>query len=113
MAHIQIRISEEEKEYAQQLFSSMGLTMSGAIKLFIRKSIQKDSLPFDISAHFTGKKKGIQSKTTGANKTKQKEKPQSNENKTVAALTTKEKSDSQSESIEKKRSFSNFVRRDI
>lgn len=48
MAHIQIRISDEEKQKAQKVFSSMGLNLSSALKLFIRKSIQENKIPFEI-----------------------------------------------------------------
>ncbi len=49
--HIQIRISEEEKEVAREIFESMGLTFSGAIKLFLKKTIQERKMPFHITAH--------------------------------------------------------------
>ena len=51
MSHIQIRISEEEKREAQEVFSAMGLTMSGAIKIFIRRTVQLGKLPFDLRAN--------------------------------------------------------------
>lgn len=88
MSHIQIRISEEEKEYAQQLFRSMGLSMSGAIKLFIRKSIQDDALPFDISAQSIVKKTKKKKQSPPLKQTP--EPP-----------------------IKKERTFSNFIQRDI
>ncbi|MCF7812681.1 type II toxin-antitoxin system RelB/DinJ family antitoxin [Candidatus Gracilibacteria bacterium] len=50
MAHIQIRISEQEKEQVKQVLDQMGLSYSGAIKLFFRKMIQEQKLPFSISA---------------------------------------------------------------
>jgi DNA-damage-inducible protein J len=102
MAHIQIRISEEEKEYAQQLFSSMGLSMSGAIKLFIRKSIQIDSLPFDISADFSGKK---QVKKTRSKSIKKIHSQQES--------VKESKPETKSENHPPKRSFSNFISRDL
>jgi len=50
MAHIQIRISEEEKILVQKVCDHMGLTLSGAIKLFLRKMIQEKKIPFEISS---------------------------------------------------------------
>ncbi len=78
MSHIQIRISEEEKEYAQQLFRSMGLSMSGAIKLFIRKSIQDDALPFDVSARSIIKKPSSKKEKEPKQPQKQQPKPSAN-----------------------------------
>ncbi len=51
MAHIQIRIDIEEKRKAQQILEAMGLGMSGAIKLFLKKVIQEGKIPFEISAN--------------------------------------------------------------
>ena len=43
---IQIRISEKDKKAAEKVFSSMGLSTSAAIKLFIRQTINRGMLPF-------------------------------------------------------------------
>ena len=51
MAHIQIRIDIEEKRAAQKVLDSMGLSFSGAIKLFLKKVVQEERIPFEISAH--------------------------------------------------------------
>ncbi len=48
--HIQIRISESDKEESRNVFDSMGLTFSGAIKLFLNKVIQERKLPFAVTA---------------------------------------------------------------
>jgi len=50
MSHIQIRIAAEEKKKAQAVLSSMGLTLSGAIKIFLRKTIAEEKIPFQITA---------------------------------------------------------------
>ena len=50
MAHIQIRIDVEEKRAAQKVLDSMGLSLSGAIKLFLRKVVQEQRIPFEISS---------------------------------------------------------------
>lgn len=49
MSHIQIRINIEEKRAAQKILDSMGLSLSGAIKLFLKKVVQEQRIPFEIS----------------------------------------------------------------
>lgn len=56
MSQIQIRIDEKTKKEAQKLCESMGLTLSGAIKLFLGQMITQKGLPFSISAEKTGGK---------------------------------------------------------
>ena len=50
MSHIQIRIDPEEKEAAAKTLKKMGLTLSGAIKLFLIKVVEEQKLPFDVTA---------------------------------------------------------------
>ena len=50
MSHIQIRISEEDKNEVREILESMGLTYSSAIKLFFKKVVQEKNLPFQIAA---------------------------------------------------------------
>ena len=50
MAQVNFRIDDETKRRAESLFNSMGLTMSGAIMVFIRQSINDNAIPFKISA---------------------------------------------------------------
>ena len=45
---LQVRISTEEKERAMQLFDGLGLSISDAVILFIRKSLIADGLPFSV-----------------------------------------------------------------
>lgn len=59
MAFIQIRIDEDEKEQAQEIFDAMGVSLSGAVKLFIRKTIQEQKLPFEVVAVAKKKKREI------------------------------------------------------
>ncbi|MDH3324736.1 MAG: type II toxin-antitoxin system RelB/DinJ family antitoxin [Candidatus Peregrinibacteria bacterium] len=59
MANIQIRISEEEKIAAQEVLQSMGLTLSGAIKMFLKKTVADGHIPFKISAQLTKHKKTV------------------------------------------------------
>lgn len=46
MATIQITLSDEEKRQVDQLFKQLGMTTSGAIKVFLSQSIQNQGLPF-------------------------------------------------------------------
>ena len=48
MAQVNFRIDDETKRRAEELFSSMGLTMSGAIMVFLRKSIDVRGIPFAV-----------------------------------------------------------------
>lgn len=50
MSHIQIRIDLNEKRAAQEVLDKMGLGFSAAIKLFLRKVVQEQKIPFEISA---------------------------------------------------------------
>lgn len=50
MSHIQIRIDEQEKKAAQEVLEKMGLNFSSAIKLFFKKTVQEQRLPFELSA---------------------------------------------------------------
>jgi DNA-damage-inducible protein J len=49
MAHIQIRISEKDKNEAKRVFDRLGLDMSSAIKLFLRQAVIHNALPFSLS----------------------------------------------------------------
>ena len=46
--HIQIRISASEKAEVKEILDKLGLSYSGAIKLFFRQLIQQGGLPFDV-----------------------------------------------------------------
>lgn len=47
---IRSRIDPKLKEEANQLFNSMGLTMSDAVRLFIRRALAEKRIPFPIEA---------------------------------------------------------------
>lgn len=49
MDQINIKISKELKSQIQPLFSSLGLTTSGAITLFLRQAVLTQSIPFAVS----------------------------------------------------------------
>lgn len=49
-ALLQVRISPELKQSAEDAFSSLGLTTSEAVRLFLTKSVQEQRLPFELSS---------------------------------------------------------------
>ena len=49
MAQVNFRIDDETKRRAEELFSSMGLTMSGAITIFIQQTLNRNEIPFPIA----------------------------------------------------------------
>lgn len=51
--YLQIRISEEEKEAARLVLSRMGLSLSGAVKIFLRQVVQDQRIPFPIDTEKT------------------------------------------------------------
>lgn len=48
MAQVNFRIDDETKRRAEKLFSSMGLTMSGAITIFIQQTLNRNEIPFPV-----------------------------------------------------------------
>lgn len=48
MAQVNFRIDDETKRRAESLFSSLGLTMSGAITIFIKQSLDYQGIPFAV-----------------------------------------------------------------
>ena len=48
MAQINIRIDDKVKREAETLFDRLGLTMSSAIMVFLRKSIAEHGIPFRV-----------------------------------------------------------------
>lgn len=47
-ANINIRIEKEVKSNAEALFSSFGITVSDAIKIFLHQSLIAGGLPFEV-----------------------------------------------------------------
>ena len=45
---IQIRIDKELKDLATKTFASMGLDLSTAIRIYLRKTVLEKGLPFDL-----------------------------------------------------------------
>ncbi len=48
---ITIRMNKELKDKAQEMFSSLGLSMSTAINVFIQQSINYGGIPFEIRTY--------------------------------------------------------------
>lgn len=48
MATITIRVDDETKKQAENLFDDLGLTLTSAINMFIKKAISVDGIPFDV-----------------------------------------------------------------
>ena len=46
MTNINIRVDDEVKAQAQELFNSLGLDMSTAMNIFLRQSIAYGGIPF-------------------------------------------------------------------
>ena len=46
MANINVRVPDDIKQQAANVFSDLGLDMSTAINLFLRQSIRQNGLPF-------------------------------------------------------------------
>ena len=47
-AAINMRVEPEVKSQAESLFSSLGLTLTDAINIFLHKSIDEGGIPFDV-----------------------------------------------------------------
>ncbi len=50
MDTVSFKIDKDDKEQAQALFESMGLSFSGAMNLFIKACLNTRSIPFEIKA---------------------------------------------------------------
>ena len=48
-ASINIRLDSHVKKQAQELFGALGMDMTTAINIFLRKSIQRQGIPFDVT----------------------------------------------------------------
>ena len=53
---IQIRIDKELKDLATKTFASMGLDLSTAIRIYLRKTVLEKGLPFNLKLQETQKK---------------------------------------------------------
>lgn len=48
MATLNVRVDEELKKQASELFASLGLDMSTAVNMFLRQSVIRDGIPFEV-----------------------------------------------------------------
>lgn len=46
--NVTIRMDENMKRQADELFSDLGMSLSGAITVFLRQSLREQSIPFQI-----------------------------------------------------------------
>lgn len=45
---VRLRVEPELKEQATEILEELGLTVSAAIRLFLKKVVETNSIPFDI-----------------------------------------------------------------
>ena len=50
MAQVSFRIDDRLKAHAESVFSGMGMNLSTAITIFIRQTIDRQALPFEVRA---------------------------------------------------------------
>lgn len=48
MANLQIRLNDELKSKADELFASLGFDTSTAVRMFLTASIENNGLPFEV-----------------------------------------------------------------
>lgn len=48
MTTINIRVDEDVKKQASELFADLGIDLSAAINMFLRQAIMRDGLPFEV-----------------------------------------------------------------
>jgi len=53
-ARVTFRVDKDLKEQADILFERMGLNMSTALNVFLRKAVEEEAIPFTISAKGAG-----------------------------------------------------------
>ena len=51
---VTIKVNRELKENAEALFDYLGLTMSNAVNIFLRKAVDQRGIPFPVSADSKG-----------------------------------------------------------
>ena len=57
---LQVRMTPETKERANELFESLGLTMSDAVTMFIHESLRIGGIPFTIGAQSSNQSSTVQ-----------------------------------------------------
>jgi DNA-damage-inducible protein J len=49
MAQVSIRIDDNVKDDADKLFEELGLTLSGAVNIFVRQALRQRGIPFVVT----------------------------------------------------------------
>lgn len=49
MATINIRVDDDLKKEASDLFADLGIDMSTAVNMFLRQSVMRDGIPFEVT----------------------------------------------------------------
>ena len=47
--YIQVRIDKEDKDKASKIFEELGIDISTAVRMFLKKSIKVNGLPFAVN----------------------------------------------------------------
>lgn len=58
---ITVRVDKNLKESAENLFNRLGMNMSTALNIFLRKAVNEDAIPFAVSAKRSGFGAGLSS----------------------------------------------------
>jgi len=58
---VTVRVDKDLKENADSLFERLGLNMSVAFNMFLRKAVNEDAIPFSVSVKSTGFGQGLSS----------------------------------------------------
>lgn len=51
MAQVNIRMDDELKNRADELFEELGINMSTAVTMFVRQSVREGGIPFEITTN--------------------------------------------------------------
>ena len=51
---VTVRVNRELKENAEELFNYLGLNMSNAVNIFLRKAVDQKGIPFSVNADNQG-----------------------------------------------------------
>lgn len=47
--NINIRVDEDLKKESEELFEDLGLSLSAAVKIFLKQSVRESAIPFEIT----------------------------------------------------------------
>ena len=51
MAILQVRVDQKLKDDASKVYEELGIDLSTAIRIFLKKSVESDGLPFDMKVN--------------------------------------------------------------